>query len=175
MARPSSGRRTNHVENLERREQAKSTMANVSKLLERNALRLTRKRTSSGDGPGLQNRRAAGSPVADGFDPHSLPPFQTCRITGDSRFRSFRTHRLRSISDFLMVTSVRLIGFAGNQFCRFALVFGPIILTNGKRTTAIFPGFHSSGRRGCGHPTRGRARSQMPSRAVRGEGQALLR
>jgi hypothetical protein len=29
----------------------------------------------SGDRPGLQNRRAAGTPVAGGFDPHSLPPF----------------------------------------------------------------------------------------------------
>ncbi len=29
----------------------------------------------SGDRPGLQNRRAAGLPVAGGFDPHSLPPF----------------------------------------------------------------------------------------------------
>jgi len=29
----------------------------------------------SGDCPGLQNRRAAGFPVAGGFDPHSLPPF----------------------------------------------------------------------------------------------------
>jgi len=29
----------------------------------------------SGDRPGLQNRRAAGNPVAGGFDPHSLPPF----------------------------------------------------------------------------------------------------
>lgn len=29
----------------------------------------------SGDRPGLQNRRAAGFPVAGGFDPHSLPPF----------------------------------------------------------------------------------------------------
>jgi hypothetical protein len=29
----------------------------------------------SGDCPGLQNRRAAGYPVAGGFDPHSLPPF----------------------------------------------------------------------------------------------------
>jgi hypothetical protein len=29
----------------------------------------------SGDRPGLQNRRAAGHPVAGGFDPHSLPPF----------------------------------------------------------------------------------------------------
>jgi len=74
MARPSSGRRNNHVENLERGEQAKSTTANVSKPLERNALRLTRKRMRSGDRPGLQNRRAAGSPVAGGFDPHSLPP-----------------------------------------------------------------------------------------------------
>jgi hypothetical protein len=54
MARPSSGRRNNHVENLERREQTKSTMANVSKPLERNALRLMRKRTSSGDSHGLQ-------------------------------------------------------------------------------------------------------------------------
>jgi hypothetical protein len=29
----------------------------------------------SGDRPGLQNRRAAGHPVAGGFDSHSLPPF----------------------------------------------------------------------------------------------------
>jgi hypothetical protein len=29
----------------------------------------------SGDCHGLQNRRAAGFPVAGGFDPHSLPPF----------------------------------------------------------------------------------------------------
>src|ERR1700694_1588404 len=29
----------------------------------------------SGDRPGLQNRRAAGFPVAGGFDSHSLPPF----------------------------------------------------------------------------------------------------
>jgi hypothetical protein len=29
----------------------------------------------SGERPGLQNRRAAGNPVAGGFDPHSLPPF----------------------------------------------------------------------------------------------------
>jgi hypothetical protein len=28
----------------------------------------------SGDRPGLQNRRAASSDVAGGFDPHSLPP-----------------------------------------------------------------------------------------------------
>ena len=28
----------------------------------------------SGDRPSLQNRRAAGLPVAGGFDPHSLPP-----------------------------------------------------------------------------------------------------
>ena len=28
----------------------------------------------SGDSPGLQNRRAAGLPVAGGFDSHSLPP-----------------------------------------------------------------------------------------------------
>ena len=28
----------------------------------------------SGDRPGLQNRRVAGNPVTDGFDPHSLPP-----------------------------------------------------------------------------------------------------
>ena len=34
-----------------------------------------RKRMRSGDRPGLQNRRAAGFPVAGGFDPHSLPPF----------------------------------------------------------------------------------------------------
>jgi hypothetical protein len=33
------------------------------------------KRMRSGDRPGLQNRRAAGNPVAGGFDPHSLPPF----------------------------------------------------------------------------------------------------
>jgi hypothetical protein len=32
------------------------------------------KRMWSGDHPGLQNRRAAGFPVAGGFDPHSLPP-----------------------------------------------------------------------------------------------------
>src|SRR5437868_551934 len=30
---------------------------------------------SSGDGPGLQNRRAAGLPVAGAFDSHTLPPF----------------------------------------------------------------------------------------------------
>jgi len=29
----------------------------------------------SGDRPGLQNRRVAGTPVTGGFDPHSLPPF----------------------------------------------------------------------------------------------------
>ena len=33
-----------------------------------------RKRMRSGDRPGLQNRRAASSGVAGGFDPHSLPP-----------------------------------------------------------------------------------------------------
>jgi hypothetical protein len=48
-----------------------------------NLQRLFRKRMRSGDRPGLQNRRAAGHPVAGGFDPHSLPPFfnnlQTCK------------------------------------------------------------------------------------------------
>src|SRR5580692_13198600 len=39
------------------------------------AQRLVWKRMRSGDRPGLQNRRAAGFPVAGGFDPHSLPPF----------------------------------------------------------------------------------------------------
>src|SRR5580692_10774603 len=39
------------------------------------AQRLVWKRMRSGDRPGLQNRRAAGLPVAGGFDPHSLPPF----------------------------------------------------------------------------------------------------
>jgi hypothetical protein len=34
----------------------------------------------SGDRPGLQNRRAAGNPVAGGFDPHSLPPFQLNKL-----------------------------------------------------------------------------------------------
>ena len=29
----------------------------------------------SGDPPGLQNRRAAGLPVAGAFDSHTLPPF----------------------------------------------------------------------------------------------------
>jgi hypothetical protein len=29
----------------------------------------------SGDPPGLQNRRAAGFPVAGAFDSHTLPPF----------------------------------------------------------------------------------------------------
>jgi hypothetical protein len=29
----------------------------------------------SGDRPGLQNRRAAGLPVAGAFDSHTLPPF----------------------------------------------------------------------------------------------------
>jgi len=29
----------------------------------------------SGDPPGLQNRRAAGLPVAGVFDSHTLPPF----------------------------------------------------------------------------------------------------
>jgi hypothetical protein len=33
-----------------------------------------RKRMRSGDRPGLQNRRAAGNPVTDGFDSHTLPP-----------------------------------------------------------------------------------------------------
>ena len=28
----------------------------------------------SGDSPGLQNRRAAGLPVAGAFDSHTLPP-----------------------------------------------------------------------------------------------------
>ena len=37
-------------------------------------LKQKRKRMRSGDRPGLQNRRAAGLPVAGGFDPHSLPP-----------------------------------------------------------------------------------------------------
>jgi len=32
------------------------------------------KRMRSGDRPGLQNRRVAGTPVTGGFDPHSLPP-----------------------------------------------------------------------------------------------------
>jgi len=39
--------------------------------------RQLRKRMRSGDRPGLQNRRAAGFPVAGGFDPHSLPPFRS--------------------------------------------------------------------------------------------------
>jgi hypothetical protein len=33
------------------------------------------KRNCPGGLPGLQNRRAASSGVAGGFDPHSLPPF----------------------------------------------------------------------------------------------------
>jgi hypothetical protein len=33
------------------------------------------KRMGSGDPPGLQNRRAAGLPVAGAFDSHTLPPF----------------------------------------------------------------------------------------------------
>ena len=42
----------------------------------------------SGDRPGLQNRRAAGNPVAGGFDPHSLPPFLTRINTEDLHFRA---------------------------------------------------------------------------------------
>lgn len=34
------------------------------------------KRMRSGDRPGLQNRRAAGHSVTDGFDSHSLPPYR---------------------------------------------------------------------------------------------------
>src|SRR5579862_3036157 len=44
----------------------------------------------SGDRPGLQNRRAAGSPVTGGFDPHSLPP---------SIFNPFSFERLGLRSD----------------------------------------------------------------------------
>ena len=36
--------------------------------------KFSRKRTRSGDRPGLQNRRAAGFPVAGAFDSHTLPP-----------------------------------------------------------------------------------------------------
>jgi len=35
---------------------------------------MVRKRMGSGDPPGLQNRRAAGFPVAGAFDSHTLPP-----------------------------------------------------------------------------------------------------
>jgi hypothetical protein len=54
-----------------------------------------RKRMGSGDSPGLQNRRAAGSPVAGGFDSHSLPPssgsFAALRISpAGSRFAHAR-------------------------------------------------------------------------------------
>ena len=47
-----------------------------------------RKRMRSGDRPGLQNRRVAGNPVTDGFDPHSLPPFIFNELSGlSSRLR----------------------------------------------------------------------------------------
>ena len=36
----------------------------------------------SGDPPGLQNRRAAGLPVAGAFDSHTLPPFIFSGIEG---------------------------------------------------------------------------------------------
>jgi hypothetical protein len=36
----------------------------------------------SGDPPGLQNRRAAGLPVAGVFDSHTLPPFPFSGIEG---------------------------------------------------------------------------------------------
>jgi hypothetical protein len=36
----------------------------------------------SGDRPGLQNRRVAGNPVTDGFDPHTLPPFIFSELSG---------------------------------------------------------------------------------------------
>jgi hypothetical protein len=41
----------------------------------------------SGDRPGLQNRRVAGTPVTGGFDPHSLPPFfnQLALLRSDPR------------------------------------------------------------------------------------------
>ena len=47
----------------------------------------------SGDRPGLQNRRAAGNPVAGGFDPHSLPPSKTRVITEDLHFGAIECAR----------------------------------------------------------------------------------
>ena len=40
------------------------------------------KRLLAGANPGLQNRRVAGNPVTDGFDPHSLPPFVSNELPG---------------------------------------------------------------------------------------------
>jgi hypothetical protein len=45
----------------------------------------TRKRMWSGDHPGLQNRRAAGFPVAGGFDSHSLPPICSAKKRMDKK------------------------------------------------------------------------------------------
>ena len=46
-------------------------------------IKSARKRIQSGDWLGLQNRRVAGNPVTDGFDPHSLPPFFSIWLTND--------------------------------------------------------------------------------------------
>ena len=51
-----------------------------------------RKRMGSGDPPGLQNRRAAGLPVAGAFDSHTLPPMFT---VGCVEFAAAHVQRLR--------------------------------------------------------------------------------
>ena len=50
----------------------------------------------SGDRPGLQNRRAAGNPVTGGFDPHSLPPLLSLRLTRITSRRTRQANRARA-------------------------------------------------------------------------------
>jgi hypothetical protein len=55
----------------------------------------------SGDPPGLQNRRAAGHPVAGAFDSHTLPPvrFQSRKLhmVRGKRMRSGAVEKVREI------------------------------------------------------------------------------
>ena len=71
-----------------------------------------RKRLSSGDGPGLQNRRAAGQPVVGAFDSHTLPPCFTRINTGRLGYRTCTC--ARPCASFVMCSN------APSSLCMFA-------------------------------------------------------
>jgi hypothetical protein len=58
----------------------------------------------SGDRPGLQNRRAAGNPIAGGFDPHSLPPFVFIDLAGgEIQSQGETCNRLEAVRDEILI------------------------------------------------------------------------
>ena len=58
----------------------------------------------SGDRPGLQNRRAAGSPVAGGFDPHSLPPFSLCEVSARTQNETLSVLRISQLTSAITLS-----------------------------------------------------------------------